>query len=153
MAEKGADVRVPPPLLYAAPLAAAAALDRFVPLRMPPWAWRAPVGVALVVTGQALATWGIVTFRRHRTTMVPHHEVSTFVTTGPYAYTRNPMYVGMTTAYLGGSLLVGSWWAPLALPAVVATVDRTVIRHEEAYLRRRFGGAYDDFCRHTRRWV
>ena len=78
---------------------------------------------------------------------------STLATSGPYVYTRNPMYLGLTVSYLGGSLLLGTWWAPVALPAIVAFVDRNVIRREEAYLRKEFGAAYDEYSRHTRRWI
>jgi protein-S-isoprenylcysteine O-methyltransferase Ste14 len=68
-------------------------------------------------------------------------------------YTRNPMYLGLTVSYLGGSLLLGTWWAPLALPAIVGFVDRNVIRREEAYLRQRFGAAYEEYSKHMRRWI
>ena len=63
-------------------------------------------------------------------------------------YTRNPMYLGLTLAYAGGSLVLGTWWAPVALPAVVAFIDRNVIRREEAYLRSRFGDEYEEFPAH-----
>jgi protein-S-isoprenylcysteine O-methyltransferase Ste14 len=149
----GASVRLPPPVLYAAPFLAGWALDRVAPLRMADSAWRKPTGVALVAAGEALAGWGVLTFRRHGTTIIPHHRVRTMVTSGPYAVTRNPMYVGLTTSYLGASLLLGSWWPPLALPAVVLAVDRLVIAREEAYLRGRFGEAYEEFCRRSRRWL
>jgi protein-S-isoprenylcysteine O-methyltransferase Ste14 len=150
---QGADVHVPPPLVYAVPLAAAWAVDRLLPWRMPGSGWRKGVGVALLVTGQAIAASGAVAFRRHHTSVIPGRPASAIVTTGPYMYTRNPMYLGMTVAYLGGSLLLGTWWAPVVLPGVVAFVDRNVIRREEAYLRNRFGEEYEAFSAHTRRWV
>lgn len=152
MTDRGADVRLIPPLLYAGPLLATSILDRAVPWRMPASSWRA-TGWALVAAGFGTASAGAAAFRRHETTIVPHHAVSTMVTSGPYRVTRNPMYVGLTTAYLGASLVIGSWWPSVALPAIVAVVDRLVIAREEAYLRTRFGAAYDDFFRRTRRWL
>jgi protein-S-isoprenylcysteine O-methyltransferase Ste14 len=150
---KGADVHVIPPAVYAVPFAATTLLHRVVPWTMPEVPGRRAAGVALVVAGQAVAAAGALTFRNHSTTIIPNQPVTTMVTSGVYAYTRNPMYVGMTSMYLGASLIVGSWWSPLVLPAVVAFVDRNVIRREEAYLRQRFGEAYEEFCRHTRRWI
>ena len=150
---QGADVHVPPPLVYAAPLALAWAVDRLLPWRMPGSGWRKGAGWVLVVAGEAIATAGVVTFRRHRTSMIPGRPAAAMVTTGPYMYTRNPMYLGLTVAYAGGSMVLGTWWAPVALPAIVAFVDRNVIRREEAYLRTRFGEEYDEFSRHTRRWL
>jgi protein-S-isoprenylcysteine O-methyltransferase Ste14 len=150
---QGADVHVPPPLVYAGTLAAAWAIDRLVPLRMPESRWRKGVGWGLVVVGQALGGAGAAIFRRHQTSVIPGRPAAAMVTTGPYVYTRNPMYLGLTVAYAGGSLVLGTWWAAMALPAVVAYIDRNVIRREEAYLRERFGDEYEQFSAHTRRWV
>lgn len=152
-APHGADVHVPPPLVYLGVLGAAWALSRVVPFRMPGGRWRQGAGWALVVAGQALGAAGVATFRRNRTTMIPGQPASVMVSSGPYVYTRNPMYLGLTVSYVGGSLVLGTWWAPIALPAVVAFIDRNVIRREEAYLRERFGEEYDEFFRHTRRWI
>jgi protein-S-isoprenylcysteine O-methyltransferase Ste14 len=149
----GADVHVPPPLVYTGVLAAAWAVDRLLPWRMPGSGWRRGAGWALVIAGQALGAAGAATFRRHQTSMIPGRSAAAMVTTGPYVYTRNPMYLGLTVSYAGGSLLLGTWWAPLALPGVVAYIDRNVIRREEAYMRSRFGEEYEEFTRHTRRWV
>ena len=65
---------------------------------------------------------------RHHTTIVPHHPVSTLVTTGVYRFTRNPMYTGLAVAYLGGAaLLVGSWWPVATLG--LAAAGRAEARH------------------------
>jgi len=120
---------------------------------MPGSGWRKRAGWALVAAGQAIGTAGAVTFRGHKTSVIPGRPAAALATTGPYMYTRNPMYLGLTVSYLGGSLLLGTWWAPIALPAIVAFVDRNVIRREETYLRERFGAAYEDYSSHTRRWI
>lgn len=151
--QSGADVHVPPPLVYAASLALAWAVDRLVPWRMPGSGWRRGAGWPLVAAGQAMGAAGVTTFLGQGTSMIPGRPASALATTGPYMYTRNPMYLGLTVSYLGGSLLLGTWWAPLALPAIVAFVDRNVIRREEAYLRQRFGAAYEEYSKHTRRWI
>jgi protein-S-isoprenylcysteine O-methyltransferase Ste14 len=151
--QQGAEIRVPPPLLYATPLGIAWAVDKVVPWRMPGSRWRKGVGWTLVAAGQTIAAAGVATFRRNRTSIIPGQPANAVVTTGPYVYTRNPMYLGLTVTYVGGSLLLGTWWAPVVLPAIVAFIDRNVIRREEAYLRDRFGDEYEEFFRHTRRWV
>ena len=149
---QGADVHVPPPLVYAVPLVAAWAVDRVLPWRMPgSGGARARYRAGGGRSGDRHG--GRVSFRRHHTSIIPGRPASAIVTTGPYMYTRNPMYLGMTVAYVGGSLVLGTWWAPVALPAVVAFVDRNVIRREEAYLRSRFGDDYEEFSAHTRRWL
>ncbi len=153
MTADGADVRLPPPLMYAVPLLLLWLLDRVLAWRMPDPPGRAALGWLLLLAGIALAASGVATFRRRGTTVIPHHAVSALVTSGPYRLTRNPMYLGMAVAYLGTSAVLGSWWPVAGLPLVVLLVDRLVIAREEAHLRARFGADYDALCRSTRRWV
>ena len=90
---------------------------------------------------------------RHRTTIVPHHAVATLVTDGAYRISRNPMYTGLATAYLGAAFLLGSWWTLMLWPVVILAVLTLVIRPEERYLGERFGPAYADYRATVRRWV
>jgi protein-S-isoprenylcysteine O-methyltransferase Ste14 len=79
--------------------------------------------------------------------------VSALITTGAYRMSRNPMYTGLAIAYLGGALLIGSWWPVLLWPVVIAAITALVIRPEERYLGERFGPAYADYCARVRRWL
>jgi protein-S-isoprenylcysteine O-methyltransferase Ste14 len=58
-------------------------------------------GGILFAIGAFIAGWGLVIFRRARTTTIPGRVSSQLVTWGPYRFSRNPMYVGLITAYLG----------------------------------------------------
>lgn len=149
----GADVRVLPPLLYAVPLLVLWLVHHVVPLTIPGRPAIMLAGWLLALAGVGTVGWAALTFRRHHTTIVPHHAVSTVVTTGPYRFSRNPMYVGMTVVYVAASLLIASWWPLFALPLVMVAVNRLVIAREETYLRRRFGAAYEDFSSRVRRWL
>jgi protein-S-isoprenylcysteine O-methyltransferase Ste14 len=100
-----------------------------------------------------LAIWGILTFRRHHTAIIPHKPASTIVTDGPYRFTRNPMYVGLALQFAGVSLLLDSWWAIALLPVVVAIIDRSVIAREERYLASAFGADYGAYRLRVRRWI
>ena len=103
--DSGAAVRVPaPPLLFAAPLSATLALQKWLPLPLPGRPVTKTVGAVLTIAGLALSASGAATFRRNRTTLVPHHPVSTLVTKGPYRISRNPMYTGLAAAYVGAAL-------------------------------------------------
>jgi protein-S-isoprenylcysteine O-methyltransferase Ste14 len=107
--ESGGAVRIPaPPLLFAAPLAATLALQRWLPLPLPGRPVTKTVGAVLTIAGIALSASGAATFRRNRTTVVPHHPVSTLVTEGPYRISRNPMYTGLAAAYVGAALWAGT---------------------------------------------
>jgi protein-S-isoprenylcysteine O-methyltransferase Ste14 len=153
-AQQGARVIfIPPPLYYAAGLACGMAINSGIALPLGGRPATAVAGVMVAALGLALAFTGVAAVIRHRTTIVPHHPVSTLLTSGAYRLSRNPMYTGLAIAYLGLALLFGSWW-PLALwPLVIVAVRHLVIRPEEQYLSQRFGQAYADYQSRVRRWL
>ncbi|MGE0865324.1 MAG: isoprenylcysteine carboxylmethyltransferase family protein [Vicinamibacterales bacterium] len=151
-----AGVYVPPLLLFIIPLVAAA----LVPA---PQAWpiletlsttAALGGLLAVTTGVAMGLASVASFRGAGTTILPAGRPTTAVVdAGPYAFTRNPMYLAMAFGYAGLALLLNNMWALLLLPVVLAVVDRFVIRREERYLASKFGRPYRDYCLRTRRWI
>jgi len=148
-------VGFPPPLLYAGGFVAGFGAHRLLPLRL----WPEPTGIerligwGLLVGGVLLVASAAYLFRRAGTTPNPTKPTSALVMWGPYRFTRNPMYVGMATLYLGGTLLLNDAW-PLALfPVVIALIQRRVMAREEAYLERRFGDEYRVYKARVRRWT
>jgi protein-S-isoprenylcysteine O-methyltransferase Ste14 len=83
----------------------------------------------------------------------PNQPARALVTHGVYAHSRNPMYVGLTIAYLGGVLATGSVWALLLLPVALFALLRLVIRREERHLSERFPTEYAAYCAEVRRWL
>jgi protein-S-isoprenylcysteine O-methyltransferase Ste14 len=152
---QNAGVKFPPPFIYVLGLVVAFFLNRAVPLRLatPEPRWMFLLGWALAIGGQIFAISGVVTFRRHRTAITPFLPATTIVTTGPYAMTRNPMYVGLTVFSAGVSLLLDTWWAFLLVAVAVLIIDRAVIGREERYLSSAFGAEYDAYRTRVRRWV
>lgn len=147
-------VPIPPPLYYGAAFGAGLGLRAVtwpLPIGVP--TVRVPVGVLLLVAGVAVAGAGVMSVVRHRTTIVPHHPVTTLLTTGIYRLSRNPMYVGLASAYLGTAVLVGSWWPVLTFPLALVAVRVVVVGPEENYLAEQFGAPFADYRRHVRRWV
>jgi protein-S-isoprenylcysteine O-methyltransferase Ste14 len=146
-------IRVPPPLYYLAAFLVGVALESIFPTSWP------PLGVRLAAALVAAAAWlaldgaAMVRFRRAGTSMVPTKPTTALVTSGPYRFTRNPMYLGMAFLYLAFAFAFGVIWALAFLPAVVLIVDRFLIAREEAYLERKFGQAYRDYKAQVRRWV
>jgi protein-S-isoprenylcysteine O-methyltransferase Ste14 len=146
-------ILIPPPLYYAAGLAGGMAAHAVAPLPIGGRPATAAAGAVVLVLGLALTAGGVAGVVRHRTTIVPHHPVAALVTGGVYRLSRNPMYTGLATAYLGAALLFGSWWPVVLWPLVILAVLRLVIRPEERYLGERFGPAYADYRATVRRWV
>jgi protein-S-isoprenylcysteine O-methyltransferase Ste14 len=79
-------------------------------------------------------------------------QPSTLISSGPYAISRNPMYVGWTLLYLGGALITRNAWMVASLPAVAGLIHRDVLR-EERTLERAFGADYIRYRRLVRRYV
>jgi protein-S-isoprenylcysteine O-methyltransferase Ste14 len=150
-----AGVRFPPPFLFVAGIVLGWLLNRFVhPLPLIADTRALPAGgTVLVILGQALSISGIITFRRASTTIIPNQPASQLVRGGPYRFTRNPMYTGLTLTYLGVSVWLNSFWPLVLLPVVLVLLVTLVIRREEAYLASAFGTEYSDYRARVRRWL
>jgi protein-S-isoprenylcysteine O-methyltransferase Ste14 len=110
-------------------------------------------GGVLFAAGAVIAGWGLVIFRKARTTTVPGRSSVKLVTWGPYRFTRNPMYVGLICAYLGEAGLLRHIWPGVLLPFVVAYLNWTVIPVEEAKLEEVFQDEYEQYRSQVRRWI
>ena len=149
-------VFIPPPLYFVAGIGAGWLLDKYIvalPIPGMTSGFISMLGVGLLMIGIFLAVWGLLTFRRAGTAIIPHHSASQLVVSGPYRFTRNPMYTGLTIQYIGVSALLGTAWPLLLLPVVLLIVFRFVIQREERYLRDAFGTEYAEWCVRVRRWL
>jgi protein-S-isoprenylcysteine O-methyltransferase Ste14 len=148
-------VNFPPPFYFVIGFLIGWLLQRMVPLRVPASESDAmnTAGWILIIAGIALLMWAQITFRRHGTTVIPNRPASAMVTSGPYAYTRNPMYVSLIVLYLGLALLTKMLWPIIVLPIVLILLTVLVIKREERYLDSAFGADYAEFRKRVRRWV
>lgn len=89
------------------------------------------------------------------TTVSPHQPEATtvLVTDGVFAWTRNPMYLGLTTALIGWAGSLGTLSAFAGPLLFVPLIERLQILPEEQALRARFGKAYDQYCARVNRWL
>ena len=77
---------------------------------------------------------------------------SALICTGPYAISRNPMYIGWTLLYLGGALITRNAWMVASLPVVAGVIHQDVLR-EEHKLGRAFGEEYLRYRKLVRRYL
>ena len=149
-------VRFPPPLVFVLPYFLSFLLDRRVPFLIvgedPPQVLSV-AGLAFLVGGFGLMLWGITDFWRAKTHLLPFKPASTLVVVRPFTFTRNPMYLGLTIAYLGGALATNWAWPLVFLPFVIGITNGYIIPREERYLRAAFGAEYADYCARVRRWL
>ena len=108
----------------------------------------AGIGGSMLLDGGAMRR-----FLRAGTPAIPFKPSTALVTSGHYRITRNPMYVGMASLYIGLAFAFGLIWAFALLPIVVVVIDRLVIAREEPYLERLFGEEYLAYKRRVRRWI
>jgi len=151
----GAAVRFPPPFVYLGAVAIGGLLHTFVyalPFDLP-MALRMGLGVATAVLGVALVAAAIGLFRRTGQDPKPWESTPEIISTGIYRFTRNPMYVGMALLQTSIGITWGNGWILVLVPVVLVTIYTIAIRHEEAYLERKFGSAYLEYKRSVRRWL
>ena len=147
-------LNIPPPIFTLAYVLIAAALSYLAGWPLIPGLPLVPLGVLLVAAGIALSVTGALLFRREGTEINPVSAANRkLVTSGPYTFTRNPMYLGLVTITLGIAFWIGAWPMFLAPLAIFATANWVHIPFEEAKMRRQFGAEFDAYVSRVRRWL
>ena len=143
----------PPPVLYLGALAAAFLLRWFWPL--PFWGREVAVwgGIALVLVGLAIGVWGRQTMVRAGTNVDPRRPATAVVTSGPFRFSRNPLYVGLTLIYLGITTALDTAWGLVLVVPLLVVMHQGVVRREERYLERKFGDGYRQYRAAVRRYL
>lgn len=118
-------------------------LDRF-------WQWG---GIVLIILGVMPAIIINFAFRRAETSIIPDATPNAFLTDGLFAYSRNPIYVGMCILLVGVGFLSGNLWTLCVPPIFLFVVYYFWVRLEETTLEAHFGDAYRDYCGRVRRWL
>ena len=119
-----------------------------------PQAHRVSIGVGLIAISFVAPVWALILFRRKRTQLSSTSETNNkLVTTGPFRFTRNPMYLGLVLLSLGVAVATGAIPMFVSPLLVFATANWIHIPFEEAKMRRQFGPAFDDYARNVRRWI
>jgi protein-S-isoprenylcysteine O-methyltransferase Ste14 len=145
-------MKIHPPLLAGALIAITLALHFILPEERTV-GWEPVIGLIAVAAGVGICFFAAAVFQARDTTKNPYGEPTAFVEQRPYTSTRNPMYLGLTTALAGLAIFFGSIVMLLA-PAVFFTViDRMVIPREEETMERLFGQQYRDYKNRVRRWI
>lgn len=137
-----------PPIIPLATIAAAGVLQWMYPLgvvrKIEP-IHRVVFGVALAVAGILLLLSGARELLRHGTHVRPSLPAHTLVTSGVYAWTRNPFYVGGSIALIGVALALGLDWVPILCVISFTLLHFGIVAPEEKYLGSKFGDAFDRY--------
>ena len=148
-----AQVMVAPPLVFLGYLIGTLILNWAVPFSAP-WTFALRIaGGIMVIAGFFLGGSAISQMRKTHTSPDPHQPVTALVTSGPYRFTRNPIYLGFFLIYLGFTLLAGTLWGLIASPFLIWTITHAVIHAEEIYLEDKFGDTYKEYRSRVRQWI
>lgn len=142
-----------PPILLAAAVGGAWLLGRGMSIAWPGvdnWPAHA-VGLGFGLAGVVLVVWAARTMSHAKTTILPHRGASELVTGGPFAWRRNPIYLGDTLMLLGAAELTKNIWFVAAAFAFAGLVTWLAILPEERHLEAKFGDAWRAYAARTRR--
>lgn len=145
-----------PPMIYLAAIVVAATLTWMIPL---PWI-PSPlsdilfaIGIVTIAGVVAIDVSAMRTLFRARTTIMPHRGSDHLVSSGPFSFSRNPIYLANTMLTVAIGLIAGSvWFLGFGLLAAFAT-QKLAIEREEKHLEARFGKKYRDYRKKVRRWI
>src|SRR5262245_61531593 len=134
-----AQVIIRPPLAWGLAVIAGLALDWLVPLPfLPadvPAGW---LGAIVFVVALALVAWAIVTITRAGSKVPTNLPTTAIVESGPYRFTRNPIYLAMFVGLIGLAIAFDNLWLLMMLVPFALVIRDGVVAREEAYLERRF---------------
>ena len=134
-------------------LAGGAAINFVLPVPIVPGLLTRLLGAVPLVAGIWLFVWSTATFRRHRTALMPWSPSAKLVEDGPYARSRNPIYLAFCTLYLAAALIFDSAYLLAMLLVVFVLFDRAQVPREERYLELTFGEEYSTYRARVRRWL
>ncbi len=152
---KSLELKIPPPAITVLVAAAMWEVSRLTPSLQIPTAIRLMLALAVGLVGIGFSAAGVISFRRARTTLNPTkpQTASSLVSSGVYAVTRNPMYVGLLFLLIAFAVFLSSPWALLGPAAYFLYIGRFQIAPEERALTALFGAEYTAYLSKVRRWL
>jgi protein-S-isoprenylcysteine O-methyltransferase Ste14 len=151
--EDHADVVGRPPAVALAALAVGVVLHLVVPVEIVPGLATWVLGIPVAIVSLALFLASVREFSRHGTPVRGTEPVITIVATGPYRFSRNPIYLSFVLLHLGIALTANRLWILLMVIPTLLYLSLGVIAREESYLARKFGNEYGGYRNSVRRWL
>ena len=149
-----ANVTIRPPIAWASAVLAGLVLNWLLPLSFIPAAVPAgALGAMVFALALALVACAIATMTRAGSNVPTNLPTTTIVDTGPYRFTRNPIYLGMFLGLIGLAIAFENLWLLLMLVPFALVIRYGVVAREEAYLERKFGDDYRRYRASVRRWL
>ena len=150
---KGAGVKFPPPLVFILWMLGAFGVHYMWPMQLGNISALSYVGLLIITLGFSIVFLAALSFKRAKTHIEPWKPTTNIVSTGVFAYSRNPIYIGFSVITISVGILSNSLWILLSFIPSVIIIYFIAIKKEEAYLEIKFGEEYIRYKEHTRRWL
>jgi protein-S-isoprenylcysteine O-methyltransferase Ste14 len=128
-------------------------LQRLLPLPFLPASAARMMGLTIMILSLGIGLPAVRGMLRAKTSPNPHKPTTSLIRSGPYRFSRNPMYIGLTLEYTGLVVFFQLTWGLLLLPVIVWLITVCVITPEEEYLEHKFGQQYITYKSSVRRWI
>ena len=151
--QDNAGVLAPPPLLFLACVSAGALLHHYYPVRLMDRQFAWWMGGTLACVAGVLAAWAMLVMRASGTNIRPDRPVLAVVSTGPYKFTRNPMYLSLCLLEASTGFFLNDWMPFLFVLPLALLLHFGVVLREERYLEKKFGVQYLTLKRRVHRWI
>jgi protein-S-isoprenylcysteine O-methyltransferase Ste14 len=146
--------RIPwPPVIYLTAALVGMGLNRVLPLTWPEVRWLAVAGGVLALAALCWDILAMLTFARHKANILPHRAATALITSGPFAVSRNPIYLGNTLLVLGAGIYFGNGWLVGLAFVAAAITQKLAIEREERHMAAKFGDAWVLYTQSVRRWI
>ena len=153
--ERGARVRFPPPLIFLGAILLGVLVQRKGMRLSLPFApgLRVAASILILACGVSLVISARIWFTRTGQSPIPWKPTPELILRGPYRFTRNPMYVGVTLVVIGLGIVLNNLWISLFAGPALLAVHFIAVLPEERYLAEKFGESYRSFLAQVRRYV
>ena len=140
---------IPIPQGHVIPLVIGVVFHMWRPLELWRAVWQRQIlGWVLLLAGILLVFWATMTFKQ-----MDFEKPTALMRTGPYTFSRNPMYVAWTLIYLAITLLVNTGWLFILFPVSLLIIHFYDVRREEHFLEQNFGEEYRQYRARVRRYL
>ncbi len=151
--KKGAAVKFPPPLIFLILLLAAYGVQQFWPISIGSSSGIKYLGLGIVMFGIGIVILVGRSFKSAKTNIEPWKPTTNIISTGIFAYSRNPIYAAFCLVPIGIGVFLNSFWILISFIPSAVLVYTIAIRKEEVYLEKKFGEEYKHYKNKVRRWL
>jgi protein-S-isoprenylcysteine O-methyltransferase Ste14 len=109
------------------------------------------IGVVFCLAGLLFFLWSLVSFGRSFRVGIDINQPDKLITTGIFAFSRNPIYVAFAFILIGQFLIFSNWMLLVYIGAAIWLFHRQILREEE-YLKKHYGQEYSEYCNKVRRY-